>query len=416
MHQWMKIFRFEIFTLISRFSFWFGLLGIPLIGFVLINLVSMINQGQPGTEAAIQKVTQMMSSPEDKRPQGFVDLSGIIKTFPPDIDQRVLIRFSDESTARKNLDNGTVQGYYVVPSNYIAKGVIPYYRKSFELAADGRESSNFKWIIRYNLLGNQAMADLFEKPIKVDLVPLIPPAAPRRDQENVLTLFLPYAMMMLFYFFILGTASLMLSSISKEKENRVLESLLVSVTPFQLLTGKIIGLGVVGLFQVMIWLVSGLFMLQFGGQALNLSQSYLLPPSILIWAVPYFILGYIVYASFMAGIGALAPNLREGSQTTTLVMIPLMVPLFFISLLVEEPNGTVATILSLFPLTSPTTMMMRLSIGAVPIWQNILALLLLLGMAYLSIRAVSGMFRAQTMLSGQPFNIKRYILALFGKA
>jgi ABC-2 type transport system permease protein len=416
MSQWIKIFKFEIITLISRFSFWFGLLGIPLIGFLIINLVSMVGQGQPGTEAAFQKVTQMMSSPEDKRPQGFVDLAGIIRAFPASDDQRNLIQYPDESMARKNLDNGTIKGYYVVPANYIATGVIPYYRKSFELAADGQEFSNFSRIIRFNLLGNQAMLDLFEQPIQVNLVPLVPPETPHRDQGNVMTFMLPYAIMMLFYIFILGSASLMLSSVAKEKENRVLESLLVSVTPFQLLTGKILGLGIVGLFQVLIWLSSGMIMLQLGGQSMNLPKSFILPPSILIWAVVYFVLGYIVYASFMAGIGALAPNLREGSQTTTLVMIPLIVPLFFISLLVQEPNGLMATVLSIFPLTSPTTMMMRISIGPVPLWQNALAILLLIGMAFLSIRIVSSLFRAQTMLSGQTFNVKRYFMAIFGKA
>ena len=100
----------------------------------------------------------------------------------------------------------------------------------------------------------------------------------------------------------------------------------------------------------------------------------------------FFLLGYAVYASLMAGIGALVPNLREGSQLTTVVIMPMVVPLMFVGTLLNTPDSPLAVFLSLFPFTSPVTMMMRISATSVPIWQIGPALVLLAGTAWLLAR------------------------------
>ena len=117
----------------------------------------------------------------------------------------------------------------------------------------------------------------------------------------------------------------------------------------------------------------------------------------------------------MAGVGALVPNLREASQATTVMIIPLIIPLIFISAIIGDPNGPLAVGLSLFPLTAPVTMMTRLAAGNVPIWQPALAAGLLAVTAVLIVRAVAGMFRAQILLSGQAFNLRRFFVALAGR-
>jgi ABC-2 type transport system permease protein len=130
----------------------------------------------------------------------------------------------------------------------------------------------------------------------------------------------------------------------------------------------------------------------------------------------FFLLGYAVYASLMAGLGALAPNLREASQATFMITLPLMVPLFLASsVFMQAPNGMIAIVLSLFPLSAPVAMMARLSAGGVVWWQPWLAVALLAGTIIIIVRAVAGMFRAQALLSGQGFKFKTFFLALAGK-
>ena len=119
---------------------------------------------------------------------------------------------------------------------------------------------------------------------------------------------------------------------------------------------------------------------------------------------------------FLAGLGALVPNLREASQATILVIFPLIIPMMLNSVLINEPNSTISVIMSLFPLTSPIAMMTRLAAGGVPFWQPVLAAILLVITAVWVVRSVARMFRAQTILSGQPFSRKLFINALIGKA
>ena len=98
-----------------------------------------------------------------------------------------------------------------------------------------------------------------------------------------------------------------------------------------------------------------------------------------------------------------------------MVIFPLIIPIVLLSVLINDPNGTLAVILSLFPLTSPVTMMTRLSAGNVPLWQTTLSAILLAVTAVMIVRSVARMFRAQTILSGQPFSRKLFFSALFGR-
>jgi ABC-2 type transport system permease protein len=231
----------------------------------------------------------------------------------------------------------------------------------------------------------------------------------------MLTFFLPYIVTMIFYIIILSSSSLMLSSMNTEKESKVLEILMTSIEPRQMLTGKIIALGIAGLLQTVVWSGTGYLLLLISGQSFNLPIAFQLPFSVVLWGLVFFTLGYGLYASLMGGVGALVSNLREASQVTTVIIIPVIIPLVFISALIEDPNGLLAVIMSIFPFTAPITMMTRLSATTVPFWQISLAVVLLVGTVWLVLRAVSGLFRAQTMLSGQTFNIKLFFRALFGK-
>jgi ABC-2 type transport system permease protein len=204
-----------------------------------------------------------------------------------------------------------------------------------------------------------------------------------------------------------------LNSVSGEKKTRVIEILLVSVAPIQLLSAKIVGLGLLGLLQASIWFATGFGLLRLGGQSFAISPEFQPPLSIVAWGLAFFLLGYAVYASLMAALGALVPNIKEASQMVILVIWPLLIPLFLIVPLIEQSRAPLAVGLSLFPFTAPIAMMTRLAVGGVPAWQPWLAAGLLLLTAFLVIRAAAGAFRAQALLSGQPISPAGYYAALF---
>jgi len=307
-----------------------------------------------------------------------------------------------------------ISAFYLVPEDYLGSGDVIYIRPDFNPLGSSGQSQLFEWVLQVNLLGGDAaLATLINGPLYLQETSQTP--EPQRDEANIMTFFLPYAVTLLFYIVILGSASLLLSNVAKEKQNRVMEVLMSSVTPRQLLAGKIIGLGLLGLLQTLIWVGIGRLLLARSGETFNLPVAFQLPTSFLIWGLVFFLLGYAVYASLMAGLGALVPNLREASQSTFVVIFPLIIPMFLINVLISDPHGTISTLMSLFPLTAPVAMMTRLSAGGVPFWQPVLAAVLLSATAVLVVRSVARMFRAQTLLSGQSFNGRMFLKALLGK-
>ena len=413
MRKIMLVLKNEIITLISRPSFWLALIGLPVVGALIFAGVGAINK----SAGASQTVSQVVSGPQDTRPEGYVDLSRIIRQIPESVPPKTFVSFIDEASGRAALVAGKISALYIVPADYIQSGKLTSIRPDLNpLAASGGQSGWFTWVLQVNLAGgNTLFANLLNGPLKVNDVSLAP-ASTAPEENNPLALWTPYIITLIFYMLIVGSATLLLSNISKEKENRVIEMLLTSVTSRQLLTGKIIGLGIVGLGQTLFWFGTSYILLNLSGRTFQLPSSIHLPFSFLAWGLVYFLLGYAVYASLMAGLGALAPNLREASQATFVITLPLMVPLFLASsVFMQAPNGMIAVVLSLFPLSAPVAMMARLSAGGVAWWQPWLAVALLAATIVFVVRAVAGMFRAQALLSGQGFKFNLFFRALAGK-
>lgn len=414
----LSVLRIEIYALVSRRSFWFGALGVPLIAFIIYAGILWINRTQSGGNLPVAGIGALLTRPEDTRPQGYVDHARIISEQPSDFPDALYIAYTNESNARSALDSGLISAYYVIPPNYLQEGILNVYTQNFDFVASQDQAGDLNRLINFNLLDrDEQLYTAIRNPLAgLEKKSTTTTSIPARDRDNEMTFFLPYAVMMLFYISIMASSGLLLNSMTKEKENRILEVLMVSLDAQQLLLGKIIGLGLVGLFQLIAWGGSAFLLLQLSGQTFQLPEEFLLSPSILAWGIIYFILGFLVYAALMAGIGALVPNLREASQATTIIVLPMMVPMFLISALIEAPNSPLTTVLSIFPFTSPTTMMLRLSATPnVPLWQLLLSVALLVVTAYLTVAAVARFFRAQTLLSGQTFKMKRFLMALVGK-
>jgi ABC-2 type transport system permease protein len=189
----------------------------------------------------------------------------------------------------------------------------------------------------------------------------------------------------------------------------------VTITPRELLTGKFIALGLIGLLINILWVGTGYALVVLSGKQFQLPTTFQLAPHLVLWGIVYFLLGYAIYASLLGAVGALVPNLRETSQATMVVILPMIIPLLFITLLIQYPNGLLSVALSLFPLTSPVTMMLRLSLTAVPIWQLVLSVLLLILTAVFILRVVAKFFHAQTMLAGQPLSLRNLMRLISGK-
>lgn len=397
-------------NVVARRSFILTLILVPLVPFIIMMGVSLLG----GQEAQAPSLSQLLGNDTEPEVLGVVDLSGLVLVVPEDL-QSTLVLYPDEAAAEKALQANDIQAYTVIAADYIETGKAVTRRPDFNPIAGFELSGPLSSLINYNLFkGDTALLEKYASPMQIETEYLSP--EPQRDPNSMLTFFVPYVVTFLFYMMILGSSSLMLSSITDEKQNRVMEMLMTSITPMQILTGKMVALGMAGLLQTVVWGAAGLGMLRVSGTTFDISSAFQLPLSVLAWGILFFILGYIIYACLMAGVGALVPNLREASQATTIIVMPMIVPLMLITLLIQKPNHWVSVVLSLFPLTSPVAMMTRLSAATIPFWQPLLAVVILLVTTWLLIRATAGMFRAQNLLSGQTFKLKVFFKALIGKA
>jgi len=405
------IFRFELTNTISRRSFIISLILVPLIPGILVGVLGLMDQGQ-------RQSVQELFAPDlnDNLPKAYIDHSGLIQSLPDGFPQDALLAYDDETQAQADLEAGKLSGFYIVPADYVEKGEVTMVTLDANPATGFEQNALFNEVLRFNLLGsNMELYQQYTMPANFEYVDLAPEEE-TPDMNDPMAFYLPYGITMLFYILIMTSASLLLNNISKEKENRVMEILLASVKPIQMFTAKILALGVAGLLQLVVWLGAALLIMRLGGTTLNIPAGMQFSPSLLLWGIIFFVLGYGIYGSLMAGLGAMVPNLREASQSTFMIVIPMIIPLMFISELIQNPNGSVATLLSFVPLTASTAMMTRLAATSVPIWQPMLSALLQLGLVILIVRGVAKLFKAQTMLTGQKFTAQAFLKAIFGKA
>ena len=190
-----------------------------------------------------------------------------------------------------------------------------------------------------------------------------------------------FAMLLLISIFV-GTGAL-LQSVTEEKENRMVEMLITSTSPLSIMIGKIAGLGAAGLVQIAIWLTAVVITVpqissQFSGlSALNLEID------LVLLLIAFYFAGYFVFEALMASIGAASTTVREASQISAIVIIPAIIPIYGAALIIPNPDGIIARVLTYFPLTSPTASMMRMAGGTHMTYEIIIGL---------AITALSGVF------------------------
>jgi len=308
-----------------------------------------------------------------------------------------------------------LRGYYVVPADYLESGEIELLLKKGSFMADDRPG----WRVVQSLVDASLAKDRVDEtlvagrlwmPPKLKAVALSETGqvAHRSVVDEVSRFAVPYVFTIFFMLSIMTSAGYLLQSVAEEKENRVMEVLLSSLTPDQLLAGKVIGLGGAGLTQILVWVIVGVFPSLAVAPFLDLRWSQLLV------AIVFFILGFLLFGSLMGGFGSIGSNLKESQQTTMIWSLTAVVPLFFVSILIAEPNGTLARVLSYIPFTAPITMMLRVACGRVPWWDVALSALILAVSLLVFVRLAAKVFRLGVLMYGKRpsiFEIVRWLRA-----
>lgn len=353
------------------------------------------------------------------RPVGVVDHSGLYPAIPPEFGERYRA-YSDEDSARRDLLAEQLNAYIVIPADYVETGEVRSYATGgFFESVNVADSSSLRALLVQGLLEGQVddprLIERAGNPANINPVTLDEngqPSASGDPLSAVAGFLIPYILSIFLVISIFSASSYLLRSVSEEKETRVIEVVLSSVPATQLLTGKVLGLGAVGLTQVLVWLVSS-FLLSGGLAAVAAGVVVALNPVAFGISTLYVVLGYLLYGTLMAAAGALGTSMRESQQLAGLFSFASAVPLMFNSLIVTNPNGAITRVLSLFPLTAPTAMMLRLPLSSSMPWFDIaLSLVILLLTIPLVLWAGAKVFRMGLLLYGKRPGVREIWRAL----
>jgi ABC-2 type transport system permease protein len=202
-------------------------------------------------------------------------------------------------------------------------------------------------------------------------------------------------LVMMLFFALLPTGHILLRSVIEERTNRVIEVLVSSVTPFELMLGKILGLGAVGLTLLASWAAAGVILSLSLGRALPVSAADI------GMFVLYFVPGYFLFAALLGTIGSVVSSEREAQPFLTPLSLMLVFPVMMGIAIAQSPDHWLARALSFFPLLTPSLMLFRFAIKAPPAWEIAATWLVLVGSTIAMSWAAARIFRVGILLTGK---------------
>jgi len=242
---------------------------------------------------------------------------------------------------------------------------------------------------------------------KVDLVTQKVADGKLTGQSGAATFGLAYGMVFILYLTLMIYGSQVMTSVVEEKSSRIIEVLASSLRPFQLMLGKVIGVGLVGLFQLSIWAATALYLGSFGasfmGRMMNDGggaagaaassggASFLsaISPALVIIFLALFILGFLFYAAMFAAVGSMCSTVQDTQQLMMPVTLPIMLGIMTIFALVNDPNGTLGKVITFIPFWAPFALPVRYSITPLPFWEVISAIAVMI-LSVLAVAWVAG--------------------------
>jgi ABC-2 type transport system permease protein len=394
MVKFWRIASHEYLRHVLRKRFIFALLSLPLM-IVVIALVGLL-------AVAVEM---------DSKPAGYVDLSGWLDnpvTLPDTQEGGLfkdvrLVRFEDEESAHQALDEKQIQAYYVLESDYISTGNV-------RLVAYEPPGSNvsdaFTQFLRINLLSQQP-AEVSSRILEGSQVVVRSPDEGRQfDSTQWYNMLLPIVAGVLFILVINISGGYLLQAIVEEKENRMIEIVVTSVSPNQLMAGKVIGNLSVGLTQLFIWILFPAAAFLVMRSRIAFLQTVRFDTEFALLSLLTLLLAFVMIAAMMATIGATVTEAREAQQISGLFTLPMIVPFWFISQIMMNPNGALSVGLSIFPLTAPISLPLRAAFTSMPAWQVALSLGLLAFSAAAAVWFAGRAFRIGMLRYGKRIRLK----------
>ncbi|MBT3227529.1 MAG: ABC transporter permease [Candidatus Marinimicrobia bacterium] len=296
------------------------------------------------------------------------------------------------------VDDKTLDGYFVLPHDFLSNPTIRNYSRSSSnfRSTDIIKSELKELLIKERAINLDLSAEVLDEIFfDIDIAHFEVGASEERETDELIADYIaPFIFMFLLFLGIFTGGQLLLRAVLEERSSRVIEVLLSTVSYNELMGGKILGLGLLGLTQSSIYLLVSFF-------AGNYYELSILTPAIGLLYFTYFILGYLLYAGIYIGVGALFDSEQEAQQAIQIITFIAIIPMVLWTLVIENPNSTLVNVLSYIPLVTPFFMMIKIAIGETTNIQVLTTIILMMVSVYGSIRLSAKVFRTGILLYGK---------------
>ena len=313
-----------------------------------------------------------------------------------------------------HVQSGEYDGYLVLPSNiddvtrleYVSKNAADYSVLGVLQAVIG------KAIVAQRLVNAgipaSRVSSLTQSPT-FEMKQLTPNGEKKTNADFITVLMTGLTLAMLLYVTVLLYGQVIGRSVLTEKTSKTVEIMLSSVRPIDLLFGKILGKALASLLQYGIWVTISAGVLKLIGPVLDVSVGAGLSISILVFLVLFFILAFFLYCSLYAALGAASEDEQHLSQLALPIIVFLIIPIVVISAIITTPRAPVIVALSLFPLTAPIVMFLRILVGAAQVWEILVSIGLIIATTAAVIWLSARIFRAGILMTGKRFNLREVL-------
>lgn len=384
MSKFWRVALHEYTRHVFRRRFLLALFSVPLLMVFMVVLIIVI--------------IRINSSPT---PIGYIDQSGFlanpISQPAPKWPERFvpMHAYTDQASAETDMKAGKLQGYYIISADYQQSGKVDQY---FLKEINGMASEQFDSFLTTNLLSTQS-ADVANRIINgTNFIVQSVDKSREASQNSFVNILLPVLAGVLFIVGMSTSSGYLMQTVVEEKENRTMEIMVTSVSPGQLMSGKVIADIAIGATQLLVWAIFILLALVLGKSFVPFLGGLKFSGEMVLIIAAVMIPGFIMISGLMAAVGATVSEGSEGQQVMGLFTIPIWLPYIFIMLFIENPNSPLAIAFSFFPLTAPMSIALRIGFTTIPAWQVIVSVLILvlsaLGAVWLAGRAFRlGMLR-----------------------
>ena len=369
---------------VFRWRFLLALFSVPLLLVLMVVLVFA--------------VIMINSNPT---PIGYIDHSGLLANPIPQpavkFPERYvpMLAYTDEASAKSDMQAGKLQAYFIIPEDYLQTGQA---EEIYLKEPKGMSTGQFDTFLTTNILANQPPEISHRILEGSELIVQSADKSREASQNRFINIILPMLAGILFIVGMSTSSGYLMQAVVEEKENRTMEIMVTSVSPGQLMSGKVIADIAVGVTQLLVWAIFIILALVIGKNYFPFLSGLMVSGEMVIVLIAVMVPAFIMISGLMAAVGATVSEASEGQQIMGLFTLPIWLPYILISVFIQNPNSPLAIALSFFPLTAPMSIAMRIGFTPIPTWQILTSVAILvlsaIGAVWLSGRAFRlGMLR-----------------------